>query len=83
MAWVAVVLVVAGVIALRDSKGFAMTARVRALEDSVLVLSDTRTSLSADLSFLLAPGEVTRRGALLGLRAPSDSEIVTLHVPAR
>lgn len=83
IAWVAVFLAVAGVIALRDTRGFAMTEHVRTLEDSAQVLSDVRTTLSAELAFLLSPGEVTRRGALLGLRMPSDSEIVTLRVPGR
>ncbi|MEO8479968.1 MAG: hypothetical protein ABI542_10095 [Gemmatimonadota bacterium] len=83
IAWVAVFLTVAGVIALRDKRGFAMTEQVRTLEDSAQVLSDVRTTLSADLAFLLSPGEVTRRGMLIGLRIPSDSEIVTLRVPSR
>lgn len=76
-------LTVAGVIALRDKRGFAMTDQIQTLEDSSQVLFDVRTTLSADLAFLLSPGEVTRRGALIGLRMPSDSEIVTLRVPGR
>ncbi len=83
IAWVAVFLTVAGVIALRDKRGFAMTDQIQTLEDSSQVLFDVRTTLSADLAFLLSPGEVTRRGALIGLRMPSDSEIVTLRVPGR
>jgi len=83
IAWVAVFLAVAGVIALRDTRGFAMNDHVRTLEDSVQVLSDVRNTLTTDLAFLRSPGEVARRGALLGLRMPSDSEIVTLRVPGR
>lgn len=82
-AWVTVFLAVTGVIALRDKRGFAMTEQLRILEDSAQVLFDVRTTLSADLAFLQSPGEVSRRGALLGLRMPSDSEIVTLRVPGR
>ncbi|HET9065201.1 MAG TPA: hypothetical protein VFN22_05240 [Gemmatimonadales bacterium] len=83
LAWVAVFLAVAGVIALRDKRGFAMSKQVGTLVDSVLVLTDVRTTLTAELAFLRSPGEVARRGALLGLRMPSDSEIVTLRVPGR
>lgn len=80
LAWVTVFLAVAGVISLRDTRGFDITQRIGVLEDSVLVLSDVRTALSAELAFLQSPAEIARRGALLGLRMPSDSEIVTLRV---
>lgn len=76
-------LAVAGVITVRDTRGWALQRVVHALEDSLAVLQDLHTEASADVVMLRSPGEVSRMGAALGLRAPSDSEIHTLRVPSR
>ena len=83
LAWTAVFLAVAGVITVRDTRGWAKQRVVDALEDSLAVLQDLHTEASAAVATLRPPGELTRVGAALGLRPPSDSEIHTLRVPAR
>jgi hypothetical protein len=83
LGWTAVFLAVASVITVRDTRGFARSRALDSLTDSLRVLQDMDITLRAEVETLLSAGEVARRGAALGLRAPSDSEIHTLRVPAR
>ena len=82
IAWIAVFLVVAGTIGLRQRRGFEASRRVRALRTALEAVTARHTALSSDLAEAVgAPLRV--RAESLGLRSPSDSELVNLAVPPR
>ncbi len=79
--WVAVFLMVAAVITLRDRAGFEATARIARLEDSLQLIDRQHLELSARIANFRAPGPLSRLGESLGLRTPSDNEIERVQVP--
>lgn len=83
VAWIAVFLLVAGVITVRDRRAFATEKRVALLEDSLQVLLRQHADLLARRSTRLAPGSLMRVGERLGLRTPTDNEIERVLVPRR
>lgn len=80
LAWTALFLAVAGTIAVRDRRAFGTARRVAALEDSLNVVSRLHGELAAELANLQSPGALTLLGERLGLRAPTDSELLTVTV---
>lgn len=79
--WIAVFLVVAAVITLRDRAGFNTTARIAQLEDSLQVVARQHADFSARINNKLAPGPLSQLGESLGLRTPTDNEIERVQVP--
>jgi hypothetical protein len=79
--WIAVFLAVAAVITLRDRAAFATGERVRALEDSLQVLSRQYNDLSSRIAIRQAPGALMLVAEQLGLRTPTDNEIERVPVP--
>lgn len=81
VAWIAVFLVAAGIIALRDRAAFQATKRIAALSESLQVTNRQLVEVSTDIVNRTAPGELGRVGERLGLRIPTDSEIEQVRVP--
>lgn len=79
--WIAVFLLVAAIITLRDRAGFEATARIARLEDSLQVISRQHAELSARIANQRAPGPLSQLGESLGLRIPTDNEIERVQVP--
>ena len=80
VAWMAVFLLVAGTVVVRLRKSFAVSKRVQALQASI----DSLLAEQAEQRNAIGPltGEALRiKAEALGLRAASDSEIVTLILP--
>jgi len=77
VAWMAVFLTVAGIIVIRDQRGFTAQKELRLL----LLVADSLTAEWADLHNALGPmkrDELRTRAEALGLRAVSDSDLVFL-----
>lgn len=81
VAWIAVFLVVAGIITLRDRAAFAARQRLGAIAESLQVVSRQYSELSAEIETTLSPGRLTLLGERLGLRTPTDTEIEQVPVP--
>ncbi len=82
VAWVAVFLVVAGIITRRDRLGFAALERYNAIAESLQVVQRQQAELSADIQTRESPGALVQLGLRLGLRTPTDTEIEQVSVPA-
>lgn len=78
--WTAVLLIVAGIIAIRDRKAFDTIDRLAAVEDSLEVINRIHAEVASELATLQAPGSLQALGEELGLRAPSDSEQARVRV---
>jgi hypothetical protein len=79
--WIAVFLVVAAVITLRDRAAFATSKRIVALDDSLSVLKRQYVDVTARIENRQSPGALMRLGEELGLRTPTDDEIERVLVP--
>lgn len=78
--WMAVFLLSAGVVVVRLRRSFAIADRVKVLQNSI----DSLLAVRAEQDNALGPlkGEALRiKAEALGLRAASDSELVTLILP--
>lgn len=81
VAWMAVFLVVAGVVVLRTQRGFDAGRRIRVLQR----VADSLVAERANVMHALGPltGDALRaRAAALGLRVVSDSDLVVLTLPS-
>ncbi len=81
VAWVAVFLVVAGIITLRDRAAFAAGQRLGAVAESLQVVSRQQNELTAEIQTRVSSGPLTLLGERLGFRIPSDTEIYKVTVP--
>lgn len=81
LAWVAVLLLAAAIVSLRDRRGFKVTKRIEALERTHQVVSHQLLDVHAEVTIRTSPGELRRVGERLGLRIPTDSEIEQVGVP--
>jgi hypothetical protein len=80
VAWTAVFLAAAGTIALRSRSGFASRARVDSMEQRIKALESMRGDIRASVARLQALDSLARKAEALGLRQPSDTAIVFLHL---
>jgi hypothetical protein len=78
--WVAVFLVVAVVITLRDRAAFATGERIDLLQDSMQVLQRQYNDLSGRIAVRTSPGALGVLGESLGLRFATDNEIERVPV---
>jgi hypothetical protein len=81
LAWVAVLLLAAAIVSLRDRRGFKVAKRIEALEHTHQVVSHQLMEVQADINNRTSPGQLRRVGERLGLRIPTDSEIEQVGVP--
>jgi hypothetical protein len=81
LAWVAVFLALAAIVSQRDRRGFRTAERIDSLARAFQVVSRQHAELQTEINTRLAPGELSRVGAALGLRVPTDSEIEQVGVP--
>ena len=81
VAWIAVFLVVALVITLRNRASFRTQEDLRAVAESLQVVSRQRDELLVDIRTRLSSAVLTPLGTSQGLRIPTDTEIETVRVP--
>lgn len=80
VAWIAVFLVVAGIVTLRDRAAFRVQKSMALVEESLQVVERQHNELNAEIANRKSSGALTPIGERLGLRIPSDTEIETVRV---
>ena len=79
--WTAVFLTVAGAIVLRTRRGYDVRDRLLHMRDSVQAMRATRDKVHRSITVLENRGALEPRLGLLGLRTPSDSEVIPVQLP--
>lgn len=82
VAWTAVFLATVGAIVLRARSGILMRRRVDAIADTIRALSSSKADLETRVTDLESQPKLMPKAEALGLRNPSDSVVIILHVPA-
>ena len=81
--WTAVFLAAVGTIVLRDSAGFAARAHVDGLNNRIKALEGIRADLETSVTLQQGRDSLAARLRGIGLRLPTDSEVVPLRLPPR
>ncbi len=82
LSWTAVFLVAAAIIVLRDLSGFDLRNHLDETDRRIAVLEGMRSDYQRDIAGLMNRAVLGPKVQALGLRFASDSEMVSLRVPA-
>jgi hypothetical protein len=81
LGWTAVFLAVAFTIVLRTRRSYETQRRLRQVRDSVQAMRAMRDAVGNEIGTLRGRNVLKTRVAASGLRMPSDSEVINLHLP--
>jgi len=83
LAWTAVFLAAAGAIVVRERRGWAVSRHLDEIDNHAKVLEDMRAELAGSIAAMSSRDSLIPRAEALGLRVPSDSELVQVNLPVR